>query len=247
MGSTTIIWTGDNANKPGTINNLFGVDETTAQALVRNLETGGMAGARVDDTGHLLITFTDGATHDLGSVVGPQGERGEGGLQGPSTQAPKITEVRLPYGSWSGRKQTVTSEELKGHLIAVMPPQAPEEATACALAGLWCDVDESTGTLTATCSNDAPTVDVTVGCWHWDNDPGQVTFTLAAGGWTDMTQVCHVGGLDWRDNWVSPADSSSSAAWALAGIRFTHTGCNELTATCAVTPTQDIRCVATVW
>jgi integrin beta 3 len=39
----------------------------------------GVAGAMIDRTGGLIITLSDGTTRELGSVVGPQGERGEKG------------------------------------------------------------------------------------------------------------------------------------------------------------------------
>ena len=53
----------------------------------------GVKAVEVTDGGRLVFTLTDGSTVDLGSVVGPQGPRGETGAEGPKgetgAQGPK--------------------------------------------------------------------------------------------------------------------------------------------------------------
>lgn len=39
--------------------------------------------AAIDDSGHLILTLTDGTTLDTGVAKGAQGEKGATGLQGP--------------------------------------------------------------------------------------------------------------------------------------------------------------------
>lgn len=39
--------------------------------------------AAIDDSGHLILTLTDGTTLDAGVAKGAQGEKGATGLQGP--------------------------------------------------------------------------------------------------------------------------------------------------------------------
>ena len=70
----------------------------------------GVKAAEIDENGHLLLTLTDGTVADLGSAVGPQGERGftftpsvddsgnvswtnNGGLENPATK-----NIRGPRG-----------------------------------------------------------------------------------------------------------------------------------------------------
>lgn len=43
----------------------------------------GVKAVEVTDEGRLVFTLTDGSTADLGSVVGPQGEKGDPGARGP--------------------------------------------------------------------------------------------------------------------------------------------------------------------
>ena len=47
----------------------------------------GVKTAEVTDAGKLVFTLTDGSTIDLGSVVGPKGEKGDTGAAGPQGQA----------------------------------------------------------------------------------------------------------------------------------------------------------------
>ena len=47
----------------------------------------GVKAAEVTDDGKLVFTLTDGSTIDLGSVVGPEGEKGDTGAAGPQGQA----------------------------------------------------------------------------------------------------------------------------------------------------------------
>ena len=53
----------------------------------------GVKAVEVTDGGRLVFTLTDGSTVDVGSVVGPQGEKGSTGAQGPKgdtgAQGPK--------------------------------------------------------------------------------------------------------------------------------------------------------------
>lgn len=53
----------------------------------------GVRAVAVTEGGRLVFTLTDGSTVDLGSVVGPQGPRGETGAEGPKgetgAQGPK--------------------------------------------------------------------------------------------------------------------------------------------------------------
>lgn len=51
----------------------------------------GVRAVAVTEGGRLVFTLTDGSTVDLGSVVGPQGPRGETGAEGPKGEtAPSI-------------------------------------------------------------------------------------------------------------------------------------------------------------
>ena len=51
----------------------------------------GVRAVAVTEGGRLAFTLTDGSTVDLGSVVGPQGPRGETGAEGPKGEtAPSI-------------------------------------------------------------------------------------------------------------------------------------------------------------
>ena len=51
----------------------------------------GVKAVEVTDGGRLVFTLTDGSTVDVGSVVGPQGEKGSTGAQGPKGDtAPSI-------------------------------------------------------------------------------------------------------------------------------------------------------------
>lgn len=47
----------------------------------------GVKAAEVTDEGKLVFTLTDGSTIDLGSVVGPEGKKGDTGATGPQGQA----------------------------------------------------------------------------------------------------------------------------------------------------------------
>ena len=86
----------------------------------------GVKAAEIDGRGHLLLTLTDGTVADLGSAVGPQGERGftftpsvddsgnvswtnDGGLQNPATK-----NIRGPEGRTGapGYSPTVTVSKL---------------------------------------------------------------------------------------------------------------------------------------
>ena len=46
----------------------------------------GVKAVEVTDAGKLIFTLTDGSTIDLGSVMGPQGPKGETGPAGPQGQ-----------------------------------------------------------------------------------------------------------------------------------------------------------------
>lgn len=60
---------------------------------------GGVKAAEVTDEGHLVLTLTDGSRADLGSVLGPQGARGEQGLPGPKGE----TGTQGQTGAGTGR------------------------------------------------------------------------------------------------------------------------------------------------
>lgn len=65
----------------------------TITATIGGLISRGVRAVEVTDGGRLVFTLTDGSTADLGSVVGPQGEKGSTGAQGPKgdpgAQGPK--------------------------------------------------------------------------------------------------------------------------------------------------------------
>ena len=65
----------------------------TITATIGGLISRGVKAVEVTDGGRLVFTLTDGSTVDLGSVVGPQGPRGETGAEGPKgetgAQGPK--------------------------------------------------------------------------------------------------------------------------------------------------------------
>ena len=52
-------------------------------AVISGMISRGVRAAEVTDEGRLVFTLTDGSTMDLGSVVGPRGEKGDPGVQGP--------------------------------------------------------------------------------------------------------------------------------------------------------------------
>ena len=49
----------------------------TIAVTLHGLVSRGVKAAEVTDEGHLVLTLTDGSRADLGSVLGPQGARGE--------------------------------------------------------------------------------------------------------------------------------------------------------------------------
>lgn len=55
----------------------------TITATIGGLISRGVKAVEVTDGGRLVFTLTDGSTVDVGSVVGPQGEKGSTGAQGP--------------------------------------------------------------------------------------------------------------------------------------------------------------------
>ena len=55
----------------------------TVTAAIGGLISRGVKAAEITDEGRLVFTLTDGSTADLGSVVGPKGEKGETGARGP--------------------------------------------------------------------------------------------------------------------------------------------------------------------
>lgn len=65
----------------------------TITATIGGLISRGVKAVEVTDGGRLVFTLTDGSTVDVGSVVGPQGEKGAPGAQGPKgdtgAQGPK--------------------------------------------------------------------------------------------------------------------------------------------------------------
>ena len=65
----------------------------TITATIGGLISRGVKAVEVTDGGRLVFTLTDGSTVDVGSVVGPQGEKGDTGAQGPKgdtgAQGPK--------------------------------------------------------------------------------------------------------------------------------------------------------------
>ena len=65
----------------------------TITVTIGGLISRGVKAVEVTDGGRLVFTLTDGSTVDLGSVVGPQGPRGETGAEGPKgetgAQGPK--------------------------------------------------------------------------------------------------------------------------------------------------------------
>ena len=52
-------------------------------ATIGGLISRGVKAVEITDGGRLVFTLTDGSTADLGSVVGPQGEKGDTGARGP--------------------------------------------------------------------------------------------------------------------------------------------------------------------
>ena len=75
----------------------------TITATIGGLISRGVKAVEVTDGGRLVFTLTDGSTVDVGSVVGPQGEKGSTGAQGPKgdtgAQGPKgETGVQGPKG-----------------------------------------------------------------------------------------------------------------------------------------------------
>ncbi|MFR1991393.1 MAG: hypothetical protein ACLS3C_15525 [Oscillospiraceae bacterium] len=79
----------------------------TITATIGGLISRGVKAVEVTDGGRLVFTLTDGSTVDVGSVVGPQGEKGSTGAQGPKgdtgaqgpkgetgAQGPKAKQVR---------------------------------------------------------------------------------------------------------------------------------------------------------
>ena len=65
----------------------------TITVTIGGLISRGVKAVEVTDGGRLVFTLTDGSTVDVGSVVGPQGEKGSTGAQGPKgdtgAQGPK--------------------------------------------------------------------------------------------------------------------------------------------------------------
>lgn len=55
----------------------------TVTVAIGGLISRGVKAAEITDEGRLVFTLTDGSTADLGSVVGPKGEKGETGARGP--------------------------------------------------------------------------------------------------------------------------------------------------------------------
>ena len=55
----------------------------TITATIGGLISRGVKAVEVTDGGRLVFTLTDGSTVDVGSVVGPQGEKGDTGERGP--------------------------------------------------------------------------------------------------------------------------------------------------------------------
>lgn len=66
----------------------------TITATIGGLISRGVKAVEVTDGGRLVFTLTDGSTVDVGSVVGPQGEKGSTGAQGPKGE----TGVQGPKG-----------------------------------------------------------------------------------------------------------------------------------------------------
>ena len=65
----------------------------TITVTIGGLISRGVRAVEVTDGGRLVFTLTDGSTADVGSVVGPQGEKGDTGARGPKgetgAQGPK--------------------------------------------------------------------------------------------------------------------------------------------------------------
>lgn len=80
MSTTTIIWTGDSANAPSTINNLYGIDADTAKRLVDALNNGGASlSFEIRSDGHLWqVNTATGEAKDMGQVVPTTGQYVDG-------------------------------------------------------------------------------------------------------------------------------------------------------------------------
>ncbi len=100
----------------------------TVTVTVGGLISRGVRAAAVTDEGRLVFTLTDGSTVDLGSVMGPQGEKGETGAQGPKgetgAQGPKgETGAQGPKGETGaqGEKGETGAQGPKGEMGAQGP------------------------------------------------------------------------------------------------------------------------------
>lgn len=68
MATTRIIWTGDSANAPAVANNLYGIDQDTADRLVAALKSADAKRLEIRDDGHLWQVGADGTSIDIGLV-----------------------------------------------------------------------------------------------------------------------------------------------------------------------------------
>ena len=100
----------------------------TVTVTIGGLISRGVRAAAVTDEGRLVFTLTDGSTIDLGSVMGPQGEKGETGAQGPKgetgAQGPKgETGAQGPKGETGaqGEKGETGAQGPKGETGAQGP------------------------------------------------------------------------------------------------------------------------------
>ena len=84
----------------------------TIAVTLHGLVSRGVKAAEVTEEGHLVLTLTDGSRADLGSVLGPQGARGEQGLPGPKGetgtqgQTGNATGIHTHWEYWVGGRST---------------------------------------------------------------------------------------------------------------------------------------------
>ena len=100
----------------------------TITATIGGLISRGVRAVEITDGGRLVFTLTDGSTADLGSVVGPKGEKGSTGAQGPKgdtgAQGPKgETGAQGPKGETGerGPKGDTGAQGAKGETGAQGP------------------------------------------------------------------------------------------------------------------------------
>lgn len=73
------------------------VENGALKPLLNGYVSRGVKAAEIDENGHLLLTLTDNTVLDLGSAVGPPGEKGDKGNKGADGRG--ITSVTLKSGT----------------------------------------------------------------------------------------------------------------------------------------------------